>query len=64
MKKQRTTSVSTEIESKQHTFSKKRTNVDRFGLAEPAVTHLMSSLTNANKCLKFRPPNGWEVIDD
>ena len=37
---------------------------DRYGLAEPAVTQMMASLPNASMCSKFRPPNGWEVVDD
>ena len=37
---------------------------DRFGIAEPAVTQLMASMPNANKCYKFKPPNGMEILDD
>ena len=37
---------------------------DRYGLAEPAVTQLMASLPNADKCVKFRPPNGWGNTND
>ena len=37
---------------------------DRYGISEPAVTQLISSMPNASNCHKFRPPNGWEVVDD